>query len=49
MARQRFSFIILGWWFIHFAVAQVHDPRAIEADPRTATGPIAPVLEGLGD
>ncbi len=26
-----------------------HDPRALAADPRTAAGPIAPVLEGLGD
>jgi tetratricopeptide (TPR) repeat protein len=26
-----------------------HDPRALEADPRTATGPIAPVLEGMGE
>ncbi len=31
------------------AVAQVHDPRAIDADPATATAPIAPVLDGLGD
>ena len=30
-------------------VAQVHDPRALAADPATADGPIAPVLEGLGD
>lgn len=29
--------------------AQIHDPRAIEADPATATGPIAPRLVGLGD
>jgi tetratricopeptide (TPR) repeat protein len=26
----------------------IHDPRAIEANPATATGPIAPKLEGLG-
>ena len=31
------------------AAAQIHDPRAIEADPATADRPIAPVLEGLGD
>jgi tetratricopeptide (TPR) repeat protein len=31
------------------AAAQIHDPRAIEADPATAEGPIAPLLEGLGD
>ena len=30
-------------------VAQVHDPRALEADPATAEEPIAPVLVGLGD
>jgi tetratricopeptide (TPR) repeat protein len=29
--------------------AQIHDPRAIEADPATATSAIAPLLEGLGD
>ena len=31
------------------ATSQIHDPRAIEADPATAESPIAPVLEGLGD
>lgn len=31
------------------AQAQVHDPRAIAADPATATTQIAPKLEGLGD
>ena len=31
------------------AHATVHDPRALEADPSTATGPIAPTLTGLGD
>jgi tetratricopeptide (TPR) repeat protein len=31
------------------AAAQIHDPRALEADPATAEGPIAPRLEGLGD
>lgn len=30
-------------------LAQVHDPKALLADPTTATGPIAPVLSGLGD
>lgn len=28
--------------------AQVHDPKALTADPLTATGPLAPVLTGLG-
>lgn len=31
------------------ATAQVHDPRAIDSDPLTATERIAPVLEGLGE
>lgn len=31
------------------ASAQIHDPRAIAADPATADGPIAPRLTGLGD
>ncbi|MEH6549908.1 MAG: hypothetical protein V7711_12920 [Pseudomonadales bacterium] len=29
--------------------SQVHDPRALTADPATATTPIAPKLTGLGD
>ena len=29
--------------------AQIHDPRAIDADPPTAPGPIAPTLRGLGE
>jgi tetratricopeptide (TPR) repeat protein len=31
------------------AGAQFHDPRALAAEPAAATGPIAPVLSGLGD
>ena len=31
------------------ASANAHDPRAINADPLTATSPIAPKLSGLGD
>lgn len=31
------------------AHAQFWDPRAIEIDPATATGPVAPVLTGLSD
>lgn len=31
------------------AVAQIHDPIAVAADPADAEEPIAPVLEGLGD
>ena len=30
-------------------VAEIHDPRALTADPNTATSAIAPKLEGLGD
>ncbi len=30
------------------ASAQMHDPRALDADPSSADGPIAPRLEGLG-
>jgi tetratricopeptide (TPR) repeat protein len=31
------------------AAAQIHDPRALAADPSKADAPIAPKLEGLGD
>lgn len=31
------------------AYSQVHDPKALTADPLTASGPIAPKLTGLGD
>ena len=31
------------------AHAQIHDPRALAADPAKAESPIAPLLEGLGD
>ena len=31
------------------AMAQIHDARALAADPDTADGPIAPKLEGLGE
>ncbi|MEN8690539.1 MAG: hypothetical protein AB1Z20_10580 [Desulfobacterales bacterium] len=31
------------------AMAQIHDARALTADPDKAEGPIAPKLEGLGD
>ena len=30
------------------AYGVIHDPRAVSADPVTADGPIASVLEGLG-
>ena len=31
------------------AMAQIHDARALAADPDKAESPIAPKLEGLGD
>ena len=31
------------------AMAQVHDARALAADPSKADKPIAPILKGLGD
>lgn len=31
------------------ANAQIHDPRALAADPTTAKKPIAPILKGLGE
>jgi tetratricopeptide (TPR) repeat protein len=40
--------IVLGFSPIP-ANAQIHDPRALAADPTTAEEPIAPVLKGLGD
>jgi tetratricopeptide (TPR) repeat protein len=39
------SFLILA----SSALAQVHDPKALNADPATADQPIAPMLTGLGD
>lgn len=43
--------LFIGIWFLLSVgtFAQIHDPRAIEADPDLAEGPIAPVLDGLGD
>ena len=32
-----------------FVLAEIHDPRALTADPTTASSPIAPKLTGLGD
>jgi tetratricopeptide (TPR) repeat protein len=43
-----FVLIVLGFVAVP-ARAQIHDPRALSADPSTALGPIAPVLKGLGD
>lgn len=35
--------------FIGTSAAQVYDPVALNADPKTADGPIAPRLDGYGD
>ncbi|MDH3746030.1 MAG: hypothetical protein OES47_13090 [Acidobacteriota bacterium] len=40
---------VLGLVVTAPATAQVHDPRALAADPATAAEAIAPLLEGLGD
>ena len=40
--------VILLFGIAH-AAPEIHDPRALDADPETATEQIAPVLEGLGD
>ena len=34
---------------LQFAAGQFHDPRALEINPQTATGPIAPRLDNLGN
>ncbi len=51
--RNRLQSILVGLWLIGAIVlpghAQIHDPKALTADPHTATGPIAPKLAGLGD
>jgi tetratricopeptide (TPR) repeat protein len=40
-------FTLLSWSAC--GMAGVHDPRALQADPSTATAPIAPRLDGLGN
>ncbi len=35
--------------FASATFSQIHDPRALAADPATATGPIAPRIDGLGE
>jgi len=47
--KTRHVVCLLAGLFSAQLSAQVHDPRAIAADPATAAGPIAPVLEGLGE
>lgn len=48
MKKALLLFVVVFSFATGGAYAQVHDPRAIDADPATATAPIAPVLEGLG-
>ncbi len=49
MARL-FYIAMLSFSLINAPVlAQVHDPKALYADPIVAKGPIAPLLTGLGD
>ncbi len=50
--RAGIPILILALASPGIALAQhhnVHDPRALQADPHKATEPIAPVLENLGD
>jgi len=47
--RLAFIFLILLSFSAQTAMAQIHDPRALDADPSNAVKPIAPLLEGLGD
>jgi tetratricopeptide (TPR) repeat protein len=47
--RLTIIFLVLLIFSSQTAMAQIHDPRALSADPSTAFKPIAPLLEGLGD
>ena len=47
--KRNLGVAALAWAVAAAAVAQIHDPRALEADPESARGPIAPILVGLGD
>jgi len=42
-------FLIILSFSAQAAMAQIHDPRALAADPSKAVKPIAPLLEDLGD
>ena len=47
----RYNTLQAGIFLLTFSLcgfAQMHDPKALNADPFTATSPIAPRLEGLG-
>ena len=47
--RLTMIFLVLLVFSSPTAMAQIHDTRALAADPSTAVKPIAPLLEGLGD
>jgi hypothetical protein len=47
--RLAIIFLIIFSFSAQTAMAQIHDPRALAADPSKAVQPIAPLLEGLGD
>ncbi|MEJ2099361.1 MAG: hypothetical protein P8X68_05210 [Desulfobacterales bacterium] len=51
MTKMRFItiFLIMLSLSAQTAMAQIHDARALAADPSKADKPIAPILEGLGD
>ena len=50
MRSRYLYFLLLAFVLtVSTAKAMIHDPRAIDADPTTATSPIAPRLSGLGD
>ena len=51
MNKRATTVLVAGICFVlaGSAFAQIHDPRAIEADPDLAEEAIAPVLDGLGD
>ena len=49
IARSASSFLIALLLLAAPAWSQMWDPRALAIDPATATGPVAPVLQGLGD
>lgn len=49
MKLVKFALVALLVFSVVPSYAVIHDPRAIEADPALATGPIAPRLTGLGD
>ena len=50
MSDSTLAFVMIVLSFIAIPVnAQIHDPRALAADPSTAEGPIAPILKGLGE